>query len=120
MPATKPDKIPRSNSSISYRWCRMFQAHLNSIASDPDMPKSAYKAFLGLLAIMDFDNEADITQTALAKHINVHRPEVTKALSYLERKEIITRLKKDNGRVVYQINERYALKGDIRPARIAR
>lgn len=98
----------------------MYQTPLTEIAKDRTITGNTLRTWLGLLSVMDFDNEAVISQKALADLIDMQQAEVSRALRILENKGIITRSKNKYGLPVHKINQAYVLKGDIKPVRLVR
>jgi DNA-binding MarR family transcriptional regulator len=109
MPVKKLDKIPFKSSS--YKWFRMYQSPLVDIAKDREITGCTYRVLFGLLSIVDFHNEADISQKALGRMIGVHPPDVSKALSVLQKKGIIKKVLKPNGRTAYILQNTFVTKG---------
>lgn len=118
MPNNKPGKI--HTKSTSYRWFRMYQEPLAFMAKNREFTGPTLRVYLGLLSILNFKNEAIISQKALAVLVDLKQPEVSKALAILQRNEVITKEINKYGITVYRINSSYALKGDTKTLELIR
>lgn len=65
-----------------------------------DLTKHEYKVMLFLIANMEFENYAYLTQTHIAENLKIKQPDVSKALKVLESNGLVFREKTNRGKVI--------------------
>ncbi len=90
----------------------MAQDALLILATDEDLTGKALKVFLYLLAKLDFENFIQIQQVQIANDLKLHKQDVSKYISLLERKGVIIRGPKLARSSSFRLNPEFGYKGN--------
>jgi len=82
-------------------------------AKDKDLKGETHRVLWFLISILDFENWIQVSITDIAKEIDILRPNVSKAIKLLEKKEIIIRGPKIGCSYSFRFNPDYIWKGDV-------
>lgn len=94
------------------RWIMTFQDSLKLIATDKDMTGQTLKVMLLLMGNLGFENYITIRQVAIAKELDMHKVDVSKAMKVLVDKGIILKVK-EGTTTAYKLNPHYGWKGKV-------
>jgi len=117
-PKAAKSKSPFTNEGL----CFMSQAALRTIGKDKRIRKHATTlcVFLELLGRLDFQNELLISQTAIAKELDLTRSQVSRAVKTLcEGSYLLIGDKKQGTCKSYRLNPQIAWKGEAKTHRKA-
>ena len=89
-----------------------FRKGFSEIAADKEMTMEPYRVLLYLMSRLDFDNFIYVTQTEIADYLDIKKPNVSRAMKLLERKELILRGPKLGHSHAWRLNPDYGYKGD--------
>ncbi len=95
-------------------WIMNSQEALELLASDKDLTKESLRVLMFLMARLDFENWIQVTQKEICEKLGIKKPNVSKAISLLERKEIIIRGAKIGRAYAFRLNPDYGWKGKVR------
>ncbi|WP_053104205.1 replication/maintenance protein RepL [Bacillus sp. FJAT-27231] len=105
---TMPYKPMKSN--LGGGWMAMYQDALNWMA-DANLPNEQYRVLMKLLARLDFENYLRVTQSEIAKELNMKQPNVAKAIKALLEQDIIRKGPKVGNSNTYRLNPYIGHKG---------
>ena len=91
-------------------WVAVFQDVLNWLAKQ-SLPQEQYRVLMYLMGELDFSNYLRVTQTKIAKELNMHQPSVSKAIKALIALDIITEGPHVGNAKTYRLNPHMAHKG---------
>lgn len=94
------------------RWFVASQDPMAMLAADKEMTMEPCRVFLYLLSRLDFDNFIYVTQAEIADFLGMQKPHVSRAIKFLERKEMILRGPKLGHSHAWRLNPNYGYKGD--------
>lgn len=84
------------------------------LAKDKDIKGRTHRVLRYIEGILDFENWIYISITDIAKELEIHRPDVSKAIKLLEEKEIILKGPKINNTKTYMLNPNFGWKGKVK------
>ena len=102
------------HNPYSKGWIMNSQDALELLATDNDLRGEAYKVLLLLMARLDFENWIQITQTEIAEKLKIKLPNVSRAISLLENKQIILRGPKLGRSYAFRLNPDFGWKGKVK------
>jgi len=88
----------------------LFQDFLLTVPTNKNLNWTDLRLLLTMLGFLDYKNEINITQSELAKHISVKRPEVTKSIKKLIEENCITLARTEGRKNIYKLNPYLGLK----------
>ena len=94
------------------RWFVVSQDPMAMLAADKEMTLEPHKVWLYLMSRLDFDNFIYVAQTEIADRLGMKKPNVSRAMKLLERKELILRGPKLGHSHAWRLNPDYGYKGD--------
>jgi len=94
------------------RWMMTFQDSLAIIAKDKELNGQTMRVFMLVLSELDFENYINIKQVEIAKQLEMHKPDVSKAMRLLVDKGIILKVKQGTT-TGYKLNPHYGWKGKV-------
>lgn len=94
------------------RWFVVSQDPMAMLAADKEMTLEPHRVLLYLMSRLDFDNFIYVTQTEIADYLDIKKPNVSRAMKLLERKELILRGPKLGHSHAWRLNPNYGYKGD--------
>lgn len=97
---------------IGNRWIMTFQDSLEIIATDKDLTGQTLKVMLLLMGNLEFENYIKVRQTDVAKKLEMHKTDVSKAMRVLVGKGIILKVK-EGTTTGYKLNPHYGWKGKV-------
>jgi hypothetical protein len=114
-----PIIVGRSRRPTLYgnRWLQMAQDPLLALATDRELWGRPRAVLDYLLGILDFENYVEVRHQTIADVLDLHRPDVTKAISLLVRKQILIKGPVVGRSSSYRLNPAYGWKGDNKKAR---
>lgn len=95
----------------------MSQDPLLQIAKDKELAGRPMRVLVYLLARLDFENYIQVPQAEIAEALELYKPDVSKAVSLLETKEILIRGPKVGRSFAFRLNPAYGWKGKTKNAR---
>ena len=106
----KPNhKMPRNS-----RYVRVFQSSFLDIARDRDFNGDALRVFLAILAHIEYEGVFEISLTALAKELNMHRQNVGKATKLFVEKGYLKKESKPGMVSKYYLDPSFAFKNRVK------
>src|SRR5215208_5222578 len=109
----------RERSPYGRRWVGMNQDFMFEFAMRKDIGLEVWRVFGYLNGILDFDNMIHVSQTEIAKALDMKQPNVSRSMKKLEDLGIILRGAKIGRICAYRLNPNAGWKGkvkDLRPA----
>lgn len=97
-----------------WRYCIMAQDAMTMIASDPDITGETLRVFIYMAGRLDFENYIRIQQIEIAEALRMQKPNVSRAVKMLERKNILLRGPKVGQSYSWRMNPNFGYKGDPR------
>lgn len=82
-------------------------------AKDKELKGETHRVLWFLISVLDFENWIEISITDMAKELDILRPNVSRAIKLLEKKEIIIRGSKIGSSYLFQFNPDFMWKGDV-------
>ena len=95
-------------------WIMNSQEALELLATDEDLTKEAFRVLIFLMARLDFENWIQITQKDIAEKLNIHKQNISRAISLLEFKGIILRGPKIGRSNAFRLNPNFGWKGKVK------
>lgn len=95
-------------------WIMNSQEALELLATDEDLTKEAFRVLIFLMARLDFENWIQVTQKEIAEKLNIHKQNVSRAISLLEEKGIILRGPKVGRSYAFRLNPYFGWKGKVK------
>ena len=95
-------------------WIMNSQEALELLASDEDLSKESLRILMFLMARLDFENWIQVTQKEISEKLRIKKPNVSKAISLLESKEIILRGEKIGRSYAFRLNPDFGWKGKVK------
>ena len=95
-------------------WIMNSQEALELLATDEDLTKEAFRVLIFLMARLDFENWIQITQKDVAEKLNIHKQNISRAISLLESKGIILRGPKIGRSNAFRLNPHFGWKGKVK------
>jgi len=94
------------------RWIMTFQDSLITIAKDKEFTGPAKTVLFFLMGNLEFENYIHIKQVDVAKELEMHKTDVSKAMKLLVNKGIIMKVK-EGATSGYKLNPHYGWKGKV-------
>jgi hypothetical protein len=95
------------------RWFAVSQDPMAVLAADKEMTLEPYRVLLYLMLRLYLDNFIYVTQAEVADYLDMKKPNVSRAMKLLERKELILRGPKLGHSHAWRLNPDYGYKGDL-------
>ncbi len=95
-------------------WVMNSQEALIIISKDKDMTRDALRVFINVCGKLDFENLIQVSQTEIAKEIDIDRYRVSKAVKLLVTKGILLQGPKAGRSFAYKLNPDYGWKGKVK------
>lgn len=106
--------IPTKRNPYQQGWIMNAQDALESLAADKDFTGETYRVLLHVMAKLDFENWVLLTQTEIAKALEMKRPNVSRQFALLEKKEVLLRGPKAGSAWTWRLNPEYGWKGKVK------
>ena len=95
-------------------WIMNSQEALEIVAKDRDLRgEIVFRVLLFVCARLDFENWVQVTLKEIADELGIYKPDVSKAIKALEKKEIILRGPKFGRSYAFRLNPHYGWKGKV-------
>ncbi len=94
------------------RWYMTFQDSLATIAEDKEITGQTLRVWMILLSELEFENYITTKQKEIATRLDMHQPDVSKAMKLLVSKGIILKVK-EGTTTAYKLNSDYGWKGKV-------
>ena len=95
-------------------WVMNSQEALEILATDRDLTGENYRVLLLLLSRLDFENWIQVTQSEITEKLQMKKQNVSRAISLLERKEIVLRGARIGRSYAFRLNPYFGWKGQVR------
>ena len=95
-------------------WIMNSQQALELLALDKDLSKESLRVLMFLMGRLDFENWIGVSQKEIVEKLGIKKPNVSKAISLLEKKEIILRGPKIGRSNAFRLNPYFGWKGKVR------
>ncbi len=102
------------NNPYNTGWFMTSQDALETLASDEDISKEAFRILMFLMARLDFENWIQITQKEICERTNIRKSNVSRGISLLEKKGIILRGPKIGRSNAFRLNPYFGWKGKVK------
>jgi hypothetical protein len=93
------------------RWLQMSQDPLLEIAKDKELAGRPTRVLIYLLGRLDFENFIQVSQSEIAKELDLHRSDVSSCISLLYDKGILIKGPKVGRSYCFRLNPAYGWKG---------
>lgn len=111
-----PEK--RMKNGLGGGWMAMYQRAMEWLA-EVKLPQEQYRILFHLMSHLDFDNYLRVTQSEIAKKLEMNQPNVARAFRGLLERDIIRAGPKVGNARTYRLNPRMGMKGhDVKGALI--
>jgi DNA-binding transcriptional ArsR family regulator len=95
-------------------WVMNSQEALELLASDQDLTKESLRVLMFLMARLDFENWIQVTQIEISEKLGIKKPNISTAISLLEKKGIILRGPKIGRTYAFRLNPYFGWKGKVK------
>jgi DNA-binding transcriptional ArsR family regulator len=95
-------------------WIMNSQEALELLASDQDLTKESLRVLMFLMARLDFENWIQVTQIEISEKLGIKKPNISTAISLLEKKGIILRGPKIGRTYAFRLNPYFGWKGKVK------
>ena len=95
-------------------WIMNSQEALELLATDRELTGENYRVLLFLLSRLDFENWIQVTQSEIKEKLHMKKQNVSRAISLLEKKEIILKGPKVGRSYAFRLNPYFGWKGDVK------
>jgi hypothetical protein len=95
-------------------WFMGFQEAFTELAKDKDMTGESYRILNYLLGHLAFENYIALPQIAIAKDLDMHKENVSRAIKLLVSKKIIVEGPKLGRTKTYRLNSNYGWRGQVK------
>ena len=102
------------NNPYNTGWFMTSQDALETLASDEDISKEAFRILMFLMARLDFENWIQVTQKEICEKTNIKKSNVSRGISLLEKKGIILRGPKIGRSNAFRLNPYFGWKGKVK------
>jgi len=102
------------NNPYNTGWFMTSQDALETLASDKDISKEAFRILMFLMARLDFENWIQVTQKEICEKTNIKKSNVSRGISLLEKKGIILRGPKIGRSNAFRLNPYFGWKGKVK------
>lgn len=90
-----------------------FQDKIEELSEDEELTGRTWRVLAALLGKLGWENWLHISQADLAKKLNMHRPDVSRAMKILVEKGVIIRGPKMGRSHAYKLNSNFGFKGKL-------
>lgn len=90
-----------------------FQDKIEELSEDEELTGRTWRVLAALLGKLGWENWLHISQADLAKKLNMHRPDVSRAMKLLVEKGVIIRGPKMGRSHAYKLNSNFGFKGKL-------
>ncbi len=108
-----PVIVGRKKKPYGKGWVMNSQEAMLAVAKDKDIKGETHRVLWFIGGVLDFENWVQISITEIAKELEMHQPDVSKAIKKLENKEIILRGPKVGRSYAFMLNPEFGWKGDV-------
>ncbi len=108
-----PVIVGRKKSPYGNGWVMNSQEAMVAVAKDKDIKGETHRVLWFIGGILDFENWVQLSVTEIAKELDMHQPDVSKAMKKLENKGIILRGPKVGRSYAFMLNPEFGWKGDV-------
>jgi DNA-binding transcriptional ArsR family regulator len=109
-----PVIIGRKKNPYSKGWVMNSQEALEIVAKDKDIKGETYRVLFFICARLDFENWVQLSVSEIAEELELKRPNVSRAIKLLEKKEIIIRGPKVGRSYAFRLNPYFGWKGKVK------
>ena len=102
------------NNPYNTGWFMTSQDALETLASDEDISKEAFRILMFLMARLDFENWIQVTQKEICEKTNIKKSNVSRGISLLEKKGIILRGPRIGRSNAFRLNPYFGWKGKVK------
>ena len=102
------------NNPYNTGWFMTSQDALETLASDEDISKEAFRILMFLMARLDFENWIQVTQKEICEKTNIKKSNVSRGISLLEKKGIILKGPKIGRSNAFRLNPYFGWKGKVK------
>ncbi len=108
-----PVIVGRKKRPYGNGWVMNSQEAMVAVAKDKDIKGETHRVLWFIGGILDFENWVQLSVTEIAKELDMHQPDVSKAMKKLENKGIILRGPKVGRSYAFMLNPEFGWKGDV-------
>ena len=108
-----PVIVGRKKRPYGNGWVMNSQEAMVAVAKDKDIKGETHRVLWFIGGILDFENWVQLSITEIAKELDMHQPDVSKAMKKLENKAIILRGPKVGRSYAFMLNPEFGWKGDV-------
>jgi hypothetical protein len=101
-------------SHYGRRWYMQSQEAVEALAKDKDLAGRPTRVLLFLLSRLDFENYVHLPQTEIMAALDLHAPDVSKAMALLQKKGILVRGPRVGHSFGYRLNPNFGWKGKVK------
>ena len=109
-----PVIVGRKRNPYGNGWVMNSQEAAMLLAKDKDIKGETHRVLWLIIGILDFENWVQLSITDIAKELEMHQPDVSKAMKKLEEKEIILRGPKVGRSYAFMLNPEFGWKGKVK------
>ena len=109
-----PVIVGRKRNPYGKGWVMNSQEAAVLLAKDKDIKGETHRVLWFIIGILDFENWVQLSVTEIAKELKMHRPDVSRAMKILEKKEIILRGPKVGRSYAFMLNPDFGWKGKVK------
>ena len=109
-----PVIIGRKRNPYAKGWVMNSQEAMVILAKDKDIKGETHRVLWFIGGILDFENWVQISVTEIAEELELKRPNVSRAIKLLEKKEIIIRGPKVGRSHAFMLNPEFGWKGKVK------
>ncbi len=95
-------------------WVMNSQEAMEILAKDKDLKGETHRIIWYLLCRLDFENWIQITQKEISEELEINKVNVSKAITLLEKKNIIVRGPKVGRSYAFRLNPNFGWKGKVK------
>ena len=103
----------RKRNPYGNGWVMNSQDAATLLAKDKDIKGETHRVLWLIIGILDFENWVQLSITDMAKELEMHQPDVSKAIKKLEQKQIILRGPKVGRSYAFMLNPDFGWKGNV-------
>ena len=109
-----PVIIGRKRNPYSKGWVMNSQEAMVILAKDKEIKGEAHRVLWFIGGILDFENWVQLSVSEIAEELELKRPNVSRAIKLLEKKEIIIRGPKVGRCYAFMLNPEFGWKGKVK------
>lgn len=110
----------KARSPYGARWFMASQDAVLELSKDKEITGEAFRVFMYLCSRIDFENYIQVPQKEIAADLELKSPNISRAISLLEKKRIIIRGPKVSRSSSFRLNEKYGWKGKVRNLKLVK